>query len=512
MTALRVLLLQNNAFAGEYPAGAVSGYLGQTPTLAPPFTYSSAVDLARNALFADASTEGDLNAVDPDWTQTQTIAPDNLMLDKPTQTQFNLAWDAIPFSSGPGYYQISIVNVVALDGTSEPIVIGQTADKTITEFLTDHLAYGTYTLCVRSFTPASGDQKNALLSDCATVEGTLEPPTPTPLPTATATLVPTATQAPIMSTVGMYNAGRWAFLPAADRALPDVMFDFGPTEPGWQPLVGDWNGDGEDGIGLYRDGMFLLRDTTGSGTADYRLRFGPTEPGWQAIVGDWDGDQVETVGIYRNGMFLLTNSLTSGMPDIQVRMIAPSDAAIAIAGDWDGNGVDTVGLTDRGLWLLKQTHTPNGEGLRFNFGPTEPGWQPVIGDWNEDGVDTPGLTRDGVWRLRNSNSGGAAHMGFTIQARQGQPLSISRSGGVNAVAALGIAPLASATPTTAAPATVTPTATSTPSATPTATATVTAQAEIDAEVDAEVDVEVDVESSEDAIGASPQPTQGTDVP
>jgi len=58
------------------------------------------------------------------------------------------------------------------------------------------------------------------------------------------------------------------------------------------PLVGDWNGDGTDGIGIFRPhpttgvGFFILRDGL-SGPVDHVFGYGQGTD--SPLVGDWDG-------------------------------------------------------------------------------------------------------------------------------------------------------------------------------------------------------------------------------
>lgn len=65
---------------------------------------------------------------------------------------------------------------------------------------------------------------------------------------------------------------------------------FGAPGKGYQPLVGDWDGDGKDTIGLYdaATSSFLLRDSLSAGPAQRVIQFGA--PGSQAVGGQ--------VGVY----------------------------------------------------------------------------------------------------------------------------------------------------------------------------------------------------------------------
>src|SRR5690606_3528708 len=157
---------------------------------------------------------------------------------------------------------------------------------------------------------------------------------------------------PVNHTVGLYKDGVWQFWQTTQTNQAAIAFSFGPAESGWTPVIGDWDGDGVDGIGVYKNGLWLLRNASGSGSADSALLFGPAEPGWQPIVGDWNGDGVDGIGVYKNGTWLLRQTPTQGQPDIVFNYGPMESGWKAIAGDWDGGGTAAVGLFRDGLWLL----------------------------------------------------------------------------------------------------------------------------------------------------------------
>ncbi|MBK3521678.1 hypothetical protein JHN54_08390, partial [Streptomyces sp. MBT70] len=68
----------------------------------------------------------------------------------------------------------------------------------------------------------------------------------------------------------------------------DKTFVYGGD--GMQPLAGDWDGVGADGIGMYDDSthMVYLRNSTSAGGNDYTISYGT--PGDIAVAGDFNGD------------------------------------------------------------------------------------------------------------------------------------------------------------------------------------------------------------------------------
>ena len=227
----------------------------------------------------------------------------------------------------------------------------------------------------------------------------------------------TACPIPFESTVGLYRNGLWIFTDTNSTGMPDIQFRFGPQEAGWIPIVGDWDGDGIDGIGVYRNGVFVLRNTTSAGMQDSLVYFGMREAGWQPLVGDWNGDGRDTVGVYKAGQFMLTNDHATSSLDHRFTWNTAGLSWLAIAGDWDASGADSVGLYHAGTFLLSHA-LDNSTPQRFNFGPTQNGWTPVAGDWNTDGTDTIGIYSQSIWRLRNSNNAGNVDVGFNFGVRE----------------------------------------------------------------------------------------------
>ncbi len=130
--------------------------------------------------------------------------------------------------------------------------------------------------------------------------------------------------------------------------------------PGWVPVAGDWDGDGKTTVGAFDPtGQFgqppatwYLRNSNSPGAPDAG-RFTYGAPGWVPVTGDWDGDGQTTVGAFDpTGQFgqlpatwYLRNSNSAGPAD--AGMFAYGGAMWRpIPADWDGNGVSTVGVFD----------------------------------------------------------------------------------------------------------------------------------------------------------------------
>ena len=186
----------------------------------------------------------------------------------------------------------------------------------------------------------------------------------------------------------------------------DVAINYGLA--GDYPVVGDWDGDGDDTIGVYRNGVFYLRNSNSVGFANITVAFG--SPGDQPIAGDWNNDGFDTIGVFQSstGTFLLRNTNTPGTPDLSFVLGNPGD--VGIAGDWNGDGMDTTGVfrPSNGMIFLKNTNASGFANIALNYGL--PGDQPVVGDWDNNGTTTIGIYRNARFYLRNSNTNGFANI------------------------------------------------------------------------------------------------------
>jgi hypothetical protein len=125
-----------------------------------------------------------------------------------------------------------------------------------------------------------------------------------------------------------------------------VAFD----QLGTIPLVGDWDGDGIDTVGvlLYDfelDGpmQWQLRNSNTPGPPDVVLTYGQGRS--TPLVGDWDGDGDDTVGLHvRLQTWQLRNANTSGPPQVTFLYGSSRYLELPLVGDWDGNGTDTPAL------------------------------------------------------------------------------------------------------------------------------------------------------------------------
>ena len=171
----------------------------------------------------------------------------------------------------------------------------------------------------------------------------------------------------------------------------DVVFAFGSSGTRVTPVAGDWDGDGTDTIGTYNSSSrsFSLRNSNDAGPADISFKFGASGvPGsaFRPVMGDWDGDGEDTVGLYNpsTGEFLLRNSNSGGAADHSFQFGPAGGDLLPIAGDWDGDGDDTIGVWDRGSgdFYLRNDNSAGPEDITFRHGGQGPGIVAVAGLWN----------------------------------------------------------------------------------------------------------------------------------
>jgi hypothetical protein len=111
-------------------------------------------------------------------------------------------------------------------------------------------------------------------------------------------------------------------------------------------IAGDWDGDGRDSVGLYdstKRVWYLLGDRNPDGSAEEaRQRFKtPARRAWQPIVGDWDGDGEDSVGLYdaARSRWYLNNRNRAGDANDVLSYQTPGVPKKwrPIVGNWDGS-------------------------------------------------------------------------------------------------------------------------------------------------------------------------------
>jgi hypothetical protein len=153
---LRTLKLHSNALGGEVPASITN------------LTNLTTTDLGYNMLSAsDPGVVAFLDGVDPDWAETQTVAPGDVTITGVSVGQgferIELAWTPIPYTANGGYYEIGYATnpggLYTIHGTTSS---KKASGYTVKDLPADPPAYF---LVVRSHTPPHGAQQNALWSD-----------------------------------------------------------------------------------------------------------------------------------------------------------------------------------------------------------------------------------------------------------------------------------------------------------------------------------------------------------
>jgi Tol biopolymer transport system component len=171
------------------------------------------------------------------------------------------------------------------------------------------------------------------------------------------------------------------------QGIADIRFFFG--NPGDVPLAGDFNGDGFDTVSIYRpsEQRFYIINELGAndgglGVADYSFMFG--NPGDQPVVGDWDGDGADEIGLHRasTGFFYYRNTPTTGIADGEFYFGNPGDRFVA--GDWgiiDGRDTPAVFRPSNTVFYFRHTLTQGNADSQFTWPEANTNWIPVAGTY-----------------------------------------------------------------------------------------------------------------------------------
>ncbi|MFB7465030.1 transglycosylase family protein [Streptomyces sp. NPDC056224] len=206
------------------------------------------------------------------------------------------------------------------------------------------------------------------------------------------------------SYAGVYRPSTQTFFErdGAGSTLGSAMFG----NPGWTPLIGDFNGDGVDSVGVYdpETGDFHLSND--NGTAAISVRFG--NPHWIPVIGDWNGDGKDTVGVYEPATQRF--SVSNDNATVAATFVYGNPGDVPLAGDWDGDGKDSVAVYRPGNATFYQSDLAGNTLGNAMFG--NPNWTPLIGDWNGDGVDSIGVYEPATQKFSLSNDNGSVASSF----------------------------------------------------------------------------------------------------
>jgi glucose/arabinose dehydrogenase len=144
--------------------------------------------------------------------------------------------------------------------------------------------------------------------------------------------------------LGFYDRVTHTFRLKNAIAGPEVPFTFNtginmgtlPPSGRYLPVMGDWNGDGDDTPGLFHPdtGRFLYVNGFDPGIFAVNVQYNPAGRAWLPVAGDWNGDGRDGLGLYDpgRGVFRLDNNL-DGVPDVLVR-IPNGRNKLPLAGAW----------------------------------------------------------------------------------------------------------------------------------------------------------------------------------
>jgi len=190
----------------------------------------------------------------------------------------------------------------------------------------------------------------------------------------------------------------------------DESDSFGASKD-WITLGGDFNGDGYNDIGIYNNttGECKIALSTGSGFSVQSspwLTFTAATYDWQPLTGDFNGDGKTDFGLYdkKNGIInIALSGATSFAPLSEwISGFGGTDEQ-ALAGDFNGDGLADVALYKEGNWqvALSTGSSFMGKGT-WKTGYASNG-KILIADFNSDGLVDIGYFDAGAWHYAISN-------------------------------------------------------------------------------------------------------------
>jgi len=163
-------------------------------------------------------------------------------------------------------------------------------------------------------------------------------------------------------------------------------------KPGGKPLVGNWDGLGGEEVGLYRPatGVFTLDrdgDLKPSDADDTVITRLAGKIGGQPLVGDWDGDGDTDVGLFfaSTGQWLLDTN-ANPVAEISYTKLDGAVGGRAVVGDFNGDGITDCGLFRplTGKWSIDLNHNgvidPSAD-LVYTKVDGAVGGVPLVGKW-----------------------------------------------------------------------------------------------------------------------------------
>ena len=155
LSQLRILLLESNNLSGSIPY-SLSNLTSLSSS--PVFT-----DIGYNALYTnDTDLLAFLNSKDPDWANTQTIAPEVISATPTSISSVKVSWDPIVYTSESGGYKVFYSTTSGGPWTEA----GVTSNKIAFEYDVTGLNYGTtYYFVVQTWTDPHSNNVNTVLSD-----------------------------------------------------------------------------------------------------------------------------------------------------------------------------------------------------------------------------------------------------------------------------------------------------------------------------------------------------------
>ena len=233
-------------------------------------------------------------------------------------------------------------------------------------------------------------------------------------------------RAPWMSAPGIAAGGNFVGGPETDvllrqpGVLPDTLlagtangfqavrtYDAGGS---FQPVVGDYDGNGYDDIYWYAPGPGADYLWVSDGTYFYG-----GDAAWNGslqapLVGDYDGDGDDDIYWYAPGP--AEDYLWAAQGGLFYGLSAPQVATVhsPVAGDFTGDGKDEILWSSNPSWLWETF----GAGITFHGRATSPAigsYQALAGDYDNDGDDdimwyAPGPDSDWIWTSQRGNFSG----------------------------------------------------------------------------------------------------------